>query len=194
MEKRKNLFNNFQSSFGLRSIAFTIGMLFLTGFSLAQTVSGKVTDAANGEGLVGVTVLEKGTSNGTATDIDGNYTLKLTNSNATLSFSFVGFTSQDIAYTGQQSIDVSLDAGSQLDEVIVTALGISREAKTLVYATQSVKPSQLTEVRDANNVINSLSGKIANAIITQGSGGPGSGARIVLRGNRSIQGSNNRCV
>ena len=194
MEKRKNLFNNFQSSIGLRSIAFTIGMLFLTGFSLAQTVSGKVTDAANGEGLVGVTVLEKGTSNGTATDIDGNYTLKLTNSNATLSFSFVGFTSQDIAYTGQQSIDVSLDAGSQLDEVIVTALGISREAKTLVYATQSVKPSQLTEVRDANNVINSLSGKIANAIITQGSGGPGSGARIVLRGNRSIQGSNNALI
>ena len=194
MEKRKNLFNNIQSSMGLRSIAFTIGMLFLTGFSLAQTVSGKVTDAANGEGLVGVTVLEKGTSNGTATDIDGNYTLKLTNSNATLSFSFVGFASQDIAYTGQQSIDVSLDAGSQLDEVIVTALGISREAKTLVYATQSVKPSQLTEVRDANNVINSLSGKIANAIITQGSGGPGSGARIVLRGNRSIQGSNNALI
>ena len=64
MEKRKNLFNNFQSSIGLRSIAFTIGMLFLTGFSLAQTVSGKVTDAANGEGLVGVTVLEKGTHEG----------------------------------------------------------------------------------------------------------------------------------
>ena len=73
-------------------------------------------------------------------------------------------------------------------------LGISRQAKTLVYATQTVKAAELTEARDANNVINSLSGKVANALITQGSGGPGSGARIVLRGNRSIQGSNNALI
>jgi TonB-linked SusC/RagA family outer membrane protein len=73
-------------------------------------------------------------------------------------------------------------------------LGITRKAKSLVYATQSVKPTELTEVRDPNNVINSLQGKVANAIITQGSGGPGSGARIVLRGNRSIQGTNNALI
>ena len=75
----------------------------------------------------------------------------------------------------------------RLNEVVVTALGISRQSKTLVYATQAVKPAELTEARDPNNVINSLSGKVANAVITQGSGGPGSGAKIVLRGNRSIQ-------
>ena len=78
--------------------------------------------------------------------------------------------------------------------MVVTALGISRQAKTLVYATQQVKASELVEARDANNVINSLQGKVANAVITQGSGGPGSGARIVLRGNRSIQGSNNALI
>ncbi|MEZ4905447.1 MAG: TonB-dependent receptor plug domain-containing protein [Spirosomataceae bacterium] len=63
-----------------------------------------------------------------------------------------------------------------------------------MYATQTVKPTELTEARDPNNIINSLSGKIANAVITQGSGGPGSGSRIVLRGNRSIQGSNNALI
>ena len=93
------------------------------------------------------------------------------------------------------SVSISLiESQGELGEVVVTALGITRQAKTLVYATQTVKPSELTEVRDPNNVINSLQGKVANAVITQGSGGPGSGARIVLRGNRSIQGSNNALI
>ena len=93
------------------------------------------------------------------------------------------------------SVNVSLAKSSkELEEVVVTALGISRQSKTLVYATQSVKPSELTGVRDPNNMLNSLQGKVANALITQGSGGPGSGARIVLRGNRSIQGSNNALI
>ena len=92
-------------------------------------------------------------------------------------------------------VNVTLvDDAESLGEVVVTALGIQRQAKTLVYATQSVKPSELTEARDPNNVLNSLQGKVANAVITQGSGGPGSGARIVLRGNRSIQGSNNALI
>ena len=96
---------------------------------------------------------------------------------------------------GSSDIAVSLvQNNNQLGEVVVTALGIQRQAKTLVYATQTIKTSEITEVRDANNVINSLQGKVANAVITQGSGGPGSGARIILRGNRSIQGSNNALI
>ena len=95
----------------------------------------------------------------------------------------------------QNDIVIHLTEGAtELTEVVVTALGIQRQAKTLVYATQTVKPSELTEVRDPNNVLNSLQGKVANAVITQGSGGPGSGARIVLRGNRSLQGSNNALI
>ena len=111
-----------------------------------------------------------------------------------------------ISNVGYNPIERRVDASSselivslvqnndQLGEVVVTALGIQRQAKTLVYATQTIKTSEITEARDPNNVINSLQGKVANAVITQGSGGPGSGARIILRGNRSIQGSNNALI
>ena len=75
---------------------------------------------------------------------------------------------------------------ANMEEVVVTALGISRKTKSLSYATQSVKPAQLTEVRDPNNVLNALQGKVANALITQSSGGVGSEAKVILRGNRSI--------
>ncbi len=197
MEKRSNKYDGkvaIHSPTFKRLFTTVLGLLFFTAISFAQTVGGKITDAESGEGLIGVSVSEKGTTNGTVTDINGNYSLKLTTSNPTLVYSFVGYTDQEVAYSGQPTIDISLQSGTALNEVVVTSLGIPREAKTLVYATQTVKPSTLTEVRDANNVINSLSGKIANATITQGSGGPGSGARIVLRGNRSIQGSNNALI
>ncbi|MBK7439646.1 MAG: hypothetical protein IPI77_23585 [Saprospiraceae bacterium] len=91
----------------------------------------------------------------------------------TLVVSSIGFgTTEVVVSPGQSNVEVRMDF-AVLEEVVVTSLGISRVAKTLVYATQSVKPSTLTEVRDANNVINSLQGKIANAVITQASGGPG---------------------
>src|SRR4029079_13841084 len=95
--------------------------------------------------------------------------------------------------TSDVAITLTSSTG-ELGEVVVTALGIQRQTKSLVYATQSVKPSELTGVRDPNNVLNSLQGKVANAVVTQGSGGPGSGARIILRGNRSIQGNNNALI
>src|SRR5688572_9130643 len=159
----------------------------------ALAVSGTVSDAG-GTAMPGVSILEKGTSNGTTTDTNGKYSINV-GDGATLVFSFIGFTTQEIAVGTRSVIDVTLaEDATQLNEVVVTALGIPRESKTLVYATQQVKPAQLTEVRDANNVLNSLQGKVANAVITQASGGPGSGARIVLRGNRSIQGDNNALI
>jgi TonB-linked SusC/RagA family outer membrane protein len=164
--------------------------------AMAQSVTGTVTGATDGAPIPGASVLVKGTSTGTSTDSEGKYTIAVPDaSTSTLIVSFIGYASQEIAVGSRSVIDVSLsEDATQLSEVVVTALGIPRETKTLVYATQSVKPAQLTEVRDANNVLNSLQGKIANAVITQGSGGPGSGARIVLRGNRSIQGSNNALI
>jgi TonB-linked SusC/RagA family outer membrane protein len=108
----------------------------------------------------------------------------------------VGFASSERT-VGENETNVEinlLNSNSGLTEVVVTALGITRQSKTLVYATQSVKPAELTGVRDPNNVLNSLTGKVANAVILQGSGGPGSGAKITLRGNRSIQGSNNALI
>jgi TonB-linked SusC/RagA family outer membrane protein len=157
-----------------------------------NTISGTVTSGIDKAPLPGVSVILKGSAIGTTTDADGKYTVSVPDAGSVLVFSFIGFAAQEISVGSQSTIDVAMaEDASQLNEVVVTALGIPRETKTLVYATQSVKPSELTEVRDANNPLNALQGKVANALIIQGSGGPGSGARIILRGNRSIQGSNN---
>ena len=161
----------------------------------AQTVTGKVTEAGDGATLAGVSILVKGTSTGTSTDADGKFSINLPDRSAVLVVSFIGFATQEIAVGDRTAVDVVLQEDrTQLSEVVVTALGIPRESKTLVYATQSVKPAELTDVRDANNILNSFSGKVAGALIMQGSGGPGSGSRMVLRGNRSIQGSNNALI
>ena len=179
-----------------RLLNLIVLLLLASASALAQTVSGTVTAGADGAPIPGASVLVKGTTTGTSTDADGKYSIQVQDANnSVLVVSFIGYASQEITVGSRSVIDVSLNEdATQLSEVVVTALGIARETKTLVYATQSVKPAELTEVRDANNVLNSLQGKIANAVITQGSGGPGSGARIVLRGNRSIQGSNNALI
>lgn len=175
------------------SLLLVFTCISLLAVSQSVPVSGKVTDS-KGSGVPGINVIVKGTTRGTATGTDGTFTISAP-ANGTLVFSGVGFAQQEISLNGRTSIDVQLAASqSELSEVVVTALGISRQAKSLVYATQSIKPAELTGVRDANNVLNSLQGKVANAVITQGSGGVGSGAKIVLRGNRSIQGSNNALI
>jgi TonB-linked SusC/RagA family outer membrane protein len=166
-------------------------------FAMAQerTITGTVTDA-NKAPIPSATVLQKGTKNATVTSATGSFSLKVTGANVVLLVSNVGFLTQQVSVpAGTTTVSISLGEDSkQLEQVVVTALGISRQKKTLVYATQTVKPSELTEARDANNVINSLTGKVANAVISQGSGGPGSGVKIVFRGNRSIQGNNNALI
>ena len=160
-----------------------------------RTISGKVTSLTN-EAQPGASVIIKGKSKGVATDANGAFSIIAPSGAVTLVVSTVGFATME-KNVGANVSEVNFaltEAKADLEAVVVTALGITRQKKTLVYATQSVKASELTEARDANNVINSLSGKVANAVITQGSGGPGSGARIVLRGNRSIQGSNNALI
>ena len=161
-----------------------------------RTIKGKVVSAQNNTPLSGASVLIKGTSTGVATGADGSFSLSVPSGAVTLVISSVGYgTMEQTVGASESDITVTLTEGvGSLNEVVVTALGITRQTKTLVYATQSVKTSELTEVRDANNVLNSLQGKVANAIVSQGSGGPGSGARIILRGNRSIQGSNNALI
>ncbi len=172
---------------------------FLLGLMVqAQTrsVKGTVVSAKDNQPVAGASVTVKGATGGTATDNAGSFTLNVPEGRVTLVISNVGYgIIERVVEPGTSTISVALSESSgELGEVVVTALGITRQSKTLVYATQTVKPSELTEVRDPNNVINSLQGKVANATINQGSGGPGSGARIVLRGNRSIQGSNNALI
>jgi TonB-linked SusC/RagA family outer membrane protein len=182
-----------------KELLFTLCFFAACIGATAQTreISGKVLAGKDNTPVAGATVTVKGTNRSVAATDDGSFTITVPSSGSTtLTVSSINYTSQDIPINSNQSnIVITLtENSSQLGEVVVTALGIQRQAKTLVYATQTVRPAELTEARDPNNVLNSLQGKVANATITQGSGGPGSGARIVLRGNRSIQGSNNALI
>jgi TonB-linked SusC/RagA family outer membrane protein len=165
-------------------------------FAQDRTIAGKVVSTKDNVGLAGVSITMKGRTTGSSTGLDGSFSIVVPAGKVTLQVSSVGFITKDqIVEANQNDIVIDLTESSQeLGEVVVTALGIQRQRKSLVYATQTVKPSELTEVRDPNNILNSLQGKVANALITQGSGGPGSGARIVLRGNRSIQQTNNALI
>ncbi|MEP3837976.1 MAG: SusC/RagA family TonB-linked outer membrane protein [Algibacter sp.] len=166
----------------------TLLLAFVVQLSFAQekTISGTVSDGS-GLPLPGATVLVKGTSSGTSSDFDGNYSLTA-NQGSTLVFSFVGYTTQEILVGASSTINVKLQEDAQsLEEVVVTALGIRREEKALGYATQSVDSEALTAVRDAN-IVNSLSGKVAGVSITNSSGAVGSESRIVIRGISSISG------
>ncbi|MBD2756351.1 SusC/RagA family TonB-linked outer membrane protein [Spirosoma validum] len=157
---------------------------------LARDVSGTVKDG-NGSPLPGVNVVIKGSSRGTTTNSSGAYTITVENNNTVLVFSSIGTLSQEVTVGDRSVIDIMLQEDSkQLNEVVVTALGIERSAKTLTYATQQLDGKKLTDVRDAN-FVNTLSGKIAGLVVTQGASGPGSATRVVLRGNRSITGNNN---
>ncbi len=156
---------------------------------LAATITGKVT-SSTGEGLPGVTVLVKGTTTGTASGADGSYTINAPADNGTLVFSFIGYTTKEVAFSGSTTIDVTLlDDTQTLDEVVVTALGIKREKKALTYAVSEVGGEKLTQAREIN-VGNALAGRVAGVTSSGTSGGPGSSSRIVIRGNGSLNGEN----
>ena len=157
---------------------------------LAQrTITGRVADN-QGQPLIGVTVLVKGTTIGTTTDIDGRFSIQVPDDQATLQLSYVGYTPQDVVVGSQAAINVTLAESSLLmDEVVVTALGIKREAKTLGYATAVVNQIQLTENR-SSNTMGTLQGKVSGVNITQFGTGPAGSTRIRIRGNSAFQGAN----
>jgi TonB-linked SusC/RagA family outer membrane protein len=159
--------------------------------ALAQTVvKGTITDAKDGTPLPGVSIVVKGTLTGTVSDIKGNYTLTVPAGYNDLIFSFVGMLTKEMKIDGKSTIDVKLeDDVVGLDEVIVTALGISREKKSLGYAVQDLKGDELAKAKETN-IVNSLSGKISGVQITNSSGAVGSSSRIVIRGVTSITGDN----
>jgi TonB-linked SusC/RagA family outer membrane protein len=157
--------------------------------TIAQVrVTGSVT-SVDDDPISGATVLEKGTQNGVVTDFNGDYSIYVS-PNATLVFSFVGMAVQEIAVDNRTSIDVemqSIDIG--LDEVVVTALGVTREKKALGYSVTEVSGDDIAAVKETN-VINSLQGRVAGVVITQSTAGPGSSSRVVIRGNNSLSGQN----
>lgn len=151
--------------------------------AVAQTgkATGTVTDS-NGEPLIGATVLLKGTKKGTATDLDGRFSIDAP-AGSTLVISYVGSKTQEVKVTGAP-INVKLGGTTDLDEVVVTALGIKKDKKSLGYAVDDLNADELMKNKSAN-AINSLSGKIAGVNITQSSGAAGAGSQIILRGGTS---------
>lgn len=151
------------------------------------TTQGTVVDA-QGEPLIGVSILEVGTTNGTITDIDGKFTLQIT-SGATLELSYIGYKTQQLKAVSDLGTIQMSDDTEVLQEVVVTALGIKREKKALGYAIQEVKGESLVEARETN-LANALSGKISGVQVIRSSNGPGGSSKIQLRGANSVTGTN----
>lgn len=140
--------------------------------------------------VAGASVVIKGTTTGTMTDMDGHFTLEGVKKGDIIQISFIGFATQDIPYTGQTTLNVKLVEDAQkLDEVVVTALGMKRDKKALGYAMQELKGDELLSSREPN-LANSLSGKVSGLQIVRSSNGVGGSSKIVLRGNNSLTGSN----
>lgn len=160
----------------------------------SAVVSGVVT-STQGSPLAGVSIVVKGTTNGTTTGADGKYSIDVPG-NGTLVFRYLGFMTREIAVGSRTQINVQLTADvNNLNGVVVTALGIKRKSRSLGYAVQELSNSDVNKVADpGSNIMNTLSGKVAGAVITPAASGPGGAVRVVLRGNRSINGNNNALI
>ena len=155
--------------------------------TLAFAVSGTVTDS-KGEPLVGASVVEKGTTTGAITDIDGKFQLKASSDKATLVVSFVGYNSLDVAINGQSTLTVQLSEGSSLSEVVVVGYGTQKKSQT-TGAISSLNARQLTEM-PITNVAQALQGRVAGVDVVQSGSKPGSVPTIRVRGRRSFRASN----
>jgi TonB-linked SusC/RagA family outer membrane protein len=155
----------------------------------AYTVSGKVTSATDNTILAGVTVIIKGTAKGTITGSDGSYSIEVPGNGATMVFSFIGFQTMEVQADGRRVIDISLyEDVKALDEVVVTALGITRKEKSLGYSVGKVDGSSLARVTQ-ENAINSLAGKVSGVQINS-TGGTGSSVSMIIRGATSLSNDN----
>ncbi|HEY0739925.1 MAG TPA: SusC/RagA family TonB-linked outer membrane protein [Chryseosolibacter sp.] len=154
-----------------------------------HTVSGTVTDESN-EPLAGVSIVLKGSTIGTTTDTDGKFTLQLPNADGVLVFSFIGYAAQEIPVSNQTSFNITLQPDvTSLSEIVVTALGVTREERSLGYATQEVEGENLTFTKE-QNVLGSLAGKVAGVQVTGSSGASMGGTqKIKIRGVNSITGA-----
>lgn len=153
-----------------------------------KTITGRIVDAT-GEPLIGVTIMEKGTTNGSITDYDGNYTVNVPG-NAVLQFSYIGYKSVEMKVEGKEVIDLTMHEDTEvLDEVVVTALGIKREKKMLGYAVQELKSDELNKTGDPS-VTSALQGKVAGLSMNTSSTGLGGSTKITIRGNSSLSDNN----
>ncbi|MCB0631736.1 MAG: SusC/RagA family TonB-linked outer membrane protein [Saprospiraceae bacterium] len=175
----------------LRLLGLCLVFCSLTAISLTaqeRMVSGTITNASNGEPLIGVNVLEKGTDNGTITDFDGKYSLTLTTDQPVLSLSYVGFTNQEVAVEGRATVDIAMAEGITLDEAVVTALNITRSEKSLGYAIQEVGGDDVSAA-NGSNFVSTLAGRAAGVQVVTNGQAAGS-ASVVIRGMSSLSSNN----
>lgn len=152
------------------------------------TVTGVVTDV-NKEPIPGVAIMVKGTNIGVVTDVYGKYSIEVPSSNSVLLFSFIGYRTEEVMVNDQRIVNISLKEDIHtIDEVVVTALGITKKEKSLTYSTQVVNGDELVRAKDPN-MMNALAGKTAGVQINKSSSGLGGSAKVVIRGNRSVGGT-----
>ena len=175
--------------FSLLLLTIMMGSSELLAQSTAHEVSGVVTSKEDNIPMPGVSVVLKGTTTGVSTDFDGNYTIKVLNNSSILVFSYIGYADQEIVVGSRNKINIGLDqSAEQLEGVVVTALGIKREQKSLGYSVENVKGEELTRVVQ-ENVLNSLAGKVSGVTLNS-TGGAGSSVSMVIRGATSLSTDN----
>ncbi|HQZ43594.1 MAG TPA: TonB-dependent receptor plug domain-containing protein, partial [Flavobacteriales bacterium] len=178
----------------IRTLLFLIAIVSgLYGQGQAYVFKGKVVDKTDGLGLPGASVAVRSSNASVAADGDGNFSLNVLTTDSLL-VRFIGYSDQVIAVNGQVDMVISMTPSStQLNEMVVTALGISREEKSLGFAVGKMDVKTATVIRDPN-VVNSMQGKIAGVQITKTSGGPEASSRILIRGNSSVTNNNQPLV
>lgn len=170
----------------LKHLGFSLLVLF-SSLTFAQEITGVVTDDS-GIPIIGASVLIEGTTTGVTTDFDGNFSIQASES-VTLNISYIGY--QEVRMEAQPGdyLEIVLYINNELDEVVITALGIKRSEKALGYSVQGIKASEIAKVK-STNVINALSGKVAGVSVTGSSAGPSASSNITVRGVSSLMGNN----
>jgi len=165
-------------------------ILFVTSISFSQIkISGTITDKITGDGIPSVTI-STSKENGTTSAFDGSYSITVQNKNQILTFSYLGYKTQKIKVDNQTIINIQLEEiETNLNEIVVTALGLNRKTKELGYVVQELKAKDLNEVKTAN-FLDNLSGKLAGVTISQGATGVGSSSKITIRGEASFSNNN----
>ena len=159
-------------------------------FTQQHEITGTVTNNSTGEPLPGVSIVVTGTTIGTSTDVEGNYKISVPDGAARVMYSHLGMRTVEILLENRSLINVQLEPDVLgLDEVVVTALGVTRKKKSLGYSVQDIDGEEIETARE-KNIVNSLQGKLAGVQITNGSGSVSSGLRILIRGNSTLQGNN----
>ncbi len=178
----------------MRRLALIVSLMLFVGlnamFAQTTTITGNITDSETGDPMPGVSVVVRGTTIGTVTNVDGNYSLSVPDDATNLLYSFVGMKTQDVVIGGRTVINVVLESEAiGVDEVIVTAIGIKRDTKALGYGVESVNSEEITRVSN-HDVVNALAGKTAGVQISSSGGTAGASSYVTIRGASSLLGNN----